>query len=526
MASTALRLGPWPSGLAQRDFSTAPYATPPTALRFVTNLDVTDTGTLVARPGCRKCGSSTMYTDLSTNGLFSLLGSVDLTTSIKYAVIATHDGGSPGTTKVYSTIKPHDTTQYTVAPGGSLSGIYASLFQYNNLIYFVGAPGGGTGQSRTSMTAGTWTAVGTMPKGELSFVVRERAFVIDKAANRMYWSKATDPTTWAAPDGGFVDINPGDGQMINDVVVVNSQLYIFKRNKTFLFTFTSDPAIDGQLTLISNLIGAYSATLWTGGIFIVNDRSVYRMTNNVFTDIAVNEDWRGNMALDYVPNAVIGLENDKLIVGPSFTGSSQVFSHVSMNLHTGAWSLRAYQNADGTFTSAAAPSTKQIGWSDTDTTLSMGGRGVLYGHGTRVLSMVRTAYAFSDDKLDVDGNGTTISPQYALITPPATGGEYDTWKRLHWLDARVNNTLSGGDNPAALELRSGPALTTDQTVSIPAGTYGGKVPVRSMRFRALSIAVNKPIKNLGALASSTTGNFMVWEILAHASSHGRQVNTS
>jgi len=519
-----MRMGPWPGGVALRDFVPAPYNVPPGELRFLQNMDVGDSGALSARPGCRRCGSATMYTDLSSSGLFTLLGSVDETSALRYAVIATHNAGTPGTTTVYYTKKPHDSTAFSVAPGGTLSGIYTTLFQYNTLLYFVGAvTNGGTGQSRTAIGSGSWTAVATLPKGELSFVVRERVFIVDKMANRIYWSKATDPTVWAAPDGGFVDINPGDGQLINDVVVLNSQLYIFKRNKTYLFTFSTDPAIDGQLTLISSLIGAYSATPWTGGIYLVNDRSVYRLTNTNFTDLAVQVDLRGNMALEYIPGVLVNLEADRLVVGPapSFT---TVFTHAAMNLHTGAWSLRSYQKADGTFFSGAAPSTKQTQWRDTDTSINLGGSGVMYGHNTRVLSYTWTNYAFSDGRLDLDDGSTTVSPQYALITAPSTAGSYDTWKHMHSVYPRVGNTLSGGDNAVALEVRPAPALTAVQSVAVP--TVGGKTPVRGFRFRALSVALNKPIKNLGALDPVTTGNLFVWEMLCRASSHGRAVNTS
>ncbi len=491
-------MGPWPGGVNTLDFAAAPYNVPPTDLRFVQNLDVGNSGALSARPGCQRCGSATMYTDLSTNGLFTLLGSVDETTAIRYAVIATHNAGTPGTTTVYYTKKPHDSTAFSTSPGGTLSGIYGTLFQYNSKIYFVGATtNGGTGQSRTAIGSGTWTAVAALPKGDLSFVVRERAFVVDKMANRIYWSKATDPTVWAAPDGGFTDINPGDGQLINDVVVVNSQLYIFKRNKTYLFTFTSDPALDGQATLLSSLVGAYSAVAWTDGIYLVNDQSVYRLTNNIPTDIGTKVGLRGNMALEYVPGVLINLESDRLIVGPG-PSFSTVFTHASMNLHTGAWSYRIYQKSDGTFFSGAAPSTKQIQWRDTDTSLNMGGSGVMYGHGTRVLSFTWLNYAFSDGRLDVDDSSNTVSPQYAMITAPLVAGTYDTWKRMYYLN---------------------------ESVAVPAG-FGGKVAIRAFRFRAASVALSKPLKNLAALSPATNGTLLVWELLGRASTHGRGVNTS
>lgn len=531
MAGQLLRSGPWQLGLNNRDEQQhASDLVQPFELRFLMNLDVTDSGVLNSRLGCRKCGSTTMYTDISTTGKFSALGSVEVQAGKRHAVVACHDGGSPGTSTFRYTVNPADTAAgWLTPPGGTLAGKFSTLFQYNNLIYFVGTPGGGaTGQSRTAIDAGVWTAVAALPKGDLSFVIRERAFIIDKAANRLYWSKATDPATWAAPDGGFVDINPGDGQLINDAVVVTSQLYLFKRNKTFLFTFTSDPAIDGQLTLLSGTVGAYSAVSHPNGIFVVNDFSTYRLVNNFFADIGVKQDMLHTMSLNIVgdPGTLVNLENDTLIVGPVI--NPFIFTHAAMNMTTGAWSFRRYENATPAI-SSALPNSKAISWRDSTTGGSSGGAGNIYGSGTRILSFTRNQYVFGDAQstLDVDESGNTISPEYSLSTSEYTAGDYDVWKRLFWAGARVVLTKPTGDNAITLRPTVGPDLSTPQQTGQPLPTAtGGKVALKSFRFRSLAWQLVKSAKNLAALDPNTPSALTVKEIEARMGSFGRQVNVS
>lgn len=523
MTGTLVRSGPWPGGAEYRDQAYAGHLLDPGQLRFVKNLDITDVGTLQCRLGCRKTGGPALYTDLSSTGKLALLGSVD-TSDRQYAVIGSHNGLSPGTTVVRYTTDGMSNLDisWTVSPGGSLTGQFSTLFQYNGFVYAVAKPsGGGSGQRRADITSGAWSAVAALPAGDLAALIRDRAFVVDKAANRIYWSKATDPTVWAAPDGGFVDVDPGDGQTITDVVVVNSQMYIFKRNRTYLLTFTADPALDGQRTLINSGLGAYSAALYGDAIFVVNDRSVHRFVNGYFTDIGQRIDFPTYAGIDglQAPGTVVAIERDQLVVGP--VPANTLFTHYAMNLRTGAWSARFYDD------SLVAPSTKQIGWRDPS--FANGSAGVLYGHGTRVLSGTRTRNALGDPTgtLDINSSDQTISPEYSLTTPEATFGDYSTWKRAHYLVVRTDNQLVGGDNALTATVRLGPSTATDaQTpVAVPV-QYGGRLPLKSFRCRSFSARLAKASKNLGAANANSNHWLVVKEVEAYMSGYGRRVSVA
>lgn len=536
MPGTLVPQGPWPGGMALDTFTRSPYSAPPGSLRYVNNLDITDQGSLQPRPGIRKCGITAMYTNTRS---FELLGTLDGRSDIDAASSIAIIGVTRNTsqTDVYYTVAPHSTAgaNWPNVPGGPITGSFSTVVQYNNVVYFVPIEGGtGNGQSRTTMTVGAYTSVPAIPGGRFASVVRERMFVFNQLTNRMYWSKATDPTIWAAPDGGFTDINPGDGQFINSVVVVNSQIYIFKAKKTYLFTFTSDPAIDGQVTLISGAEGAFAATTYNNVIYAVNRKSVYRLQNTVTTPLATAQNFELNLLLGLSSFTSINVEGNYLVVGPFFPSSGQAYSHAAMNLNTGAWSLRSYQAALGTFPTQfldyMAPSGYAINWRDGSTSLptaAYGGTGNLYANGATLLYS-RTIFPVLGDSLDYDLTGHQVSPQYDVITQPFSSGQYDAWKRLHHLYAHLTNSLAVGDNPITLSTYPSPALTAAQTVNVP--TAGGKVPIRSYRFRATSFGLSKALKDLGAgldpRVPTNSSNLYVYDLEPHISSNGRVVNTS
>lgn len=537
MPGTLIPQGPWAAGLALDALVKSPYSAPPGSLRYVNNLDVTDQGTLQARPGLRRCGSTAMYAATTS---FSLLGSIDndaIAPSETVAVVAAYQ---PTSANLYYTFAPHSTASWSLVPGGAIAGPFSSIVKYNGILYIIPTNSVvGAGQSRTGLSAGVYTSVPTIPGGKFSAVVRERVFVFNTSTNRMYWSKATDPTIWAAPDGGFTDINPGDGQTITSIAVVNSQIYIFKEKKTYLFTFNSDPATDGQVTLISGADGAFAATVFNNAIYAVHRKGVYRLQNGVPTPLSTAQNFEQNLSLALNNTCSINVEGNYLVVGPVYTpsGVTQTYSHAAMNLNTGAWSLRSYQTATGAFPTTAteflAPNGYAINWRDDSTSLTLAaqaGAGNIYLSGTAgsALSYARTAFPTTGDALDYDINSRQVSPQYDLITQPYTAGQYDAWKRMHHVYAHLASSLPVGDNAITLSTYPSPALTVSQTATVPAA--GGRVPIKSYRFRATSLGLSKALKDLGAgvdpRVPSNSSTLYVFDLEPHVSSNGRVVSSA
>ena len=497
------RIGPWPSGVNLRDADLAPERMPADQLQFLLNLDPGGSGVLRARLGCRFAGSSTMYAIISGGAggpAFSLLGTYDQAFQ-SLALVSVYTGTTANTSSFFYSSKPDSTStgDWVAVPGGTLAGKFSTTVQYQGKLYLVPAAGSGgvagSGRFRTDPTTGSWTALATIPQGDTATMIRERLFVVDQVANRVYYSRATDPATWSAPDGGSFDVNPGDGQQIQAVAVVNSQLYVFKRSRTYLFTFSADPALDGQLTLISDQLGADDALTWENGIICVNSSGVYRLLNNYFSrmDELAPAGALGNNLAAVRPQVV--LEGDNLVVRTRLVTG---FSHLAMNLRTNAWSVRSYADAN------VVPASRWLGVSNPD-----GGANAqqwnLYGHNATVLRTTALGpleLSRTKSTLDTTQAGGIVSPRYSLLTSVMDGGNPTAHKSFRGLTALLRNQLAAGDAAVVCRVRAGimaqPADALDldlsvdrQTVSVPSGQWGGKIPLTQYRFLSTAWMLDK-----------------------------------
>lgn len=175
-----------------------------------------------------------------------------------------------------------------------------------------------------------------MPFGDLSFMFKDRMWIINKATNRCYYSKPTDPTGWnVGVDGsGFFDVNPGDGLSITDCIVSSNQMFIFKETGTWRFTFSSDPGVDGTLAVLSKDRGAFSATVYNNVPYIVGKQGVQKLINGFFIDVS-------QQIRDYNPffttDSIIDNFKNRLYVTLQSHATGQPHM-LTMNLISGAWS--------------------------------------------------------------------------------------------------------------------------------------------------------------------------------------------
>lgn len=511
---TMMTVGPWPGGLNRRDENNAQMTVGPKQLRWCLNLDVLDSGVLQSRLGCRKVLSTAPV--YGGTGL-SLIGSVvDGASKSLYAVVGKVINTPPIQTLFYYTRDPE------TSPGGwnlvasAQTGTFTDVVQYNNVLYFVQAVGGGgTAQSRTAISSGGWTAQPNIPKGDQTFVIRDRMFVVDWINNTVYWSKATDPTTWLAPDGGSVQINPGDGDIITKVVFINNSIYIFKRNKTYLFTFNTDPGVDGQVVPLSTVRGAHDALVYNNEIYLVNDQSVYKLVNNFFTDIAVLTNIYQDAGLDQLFDTQVRLfieAGNKLVVGPvNIILPGQLFTHYCMNLITGAWSTRRYD--DSAIMPQAKTQKKYLLWRDSQQAAGASTGNIYVSEaGSGLLCYTRfKAYNIADiqqNTLDLNSNEHTVSPEYSMVTNEIIPEDsYYEWKRCYFVNGRWYLNLDGFiDNAVNVDYRVGPDLyTTIQQVGLPLSSnfftieQEGKVPFSSFRFKSVAIGISKTSKDMGVI---------------------------
>lgn len=277
ISKRSVRLGPWTGGLNRRDVGNE---LKDNELALATNVIFRDDGTVQLRPP---------QVNFNTVGGLPSIGANEQLVARKilrgFYNIFKHD-----TVAINTTIYQFTSTStwnfagagLTAWTGGTLTGIFSDICFYNGFYYIINAPGGAVNGKKSASNGSAWTDVATIPKGTKCFIHKDRMWVWDATINRLYWSKATDPTTWSAPDGGFVDIGPNDGDVITAIVVQNNNFVIFKMNSTWQFSYSSDPGVDGFLQVVSPDTGAYEAITTRNSIYCAKQNGIYEYVNNRF----------------------------------------------------------------------------------------------------------------------------------------------------------------------------------------------------------------------------------------------------
>jgi len=125
--------------------------------------------------------------------------------------------------------------------------------------------------------------------------------------SRLYYSDPTDPNTWDV--SGFIDINPGDGQALVDIVVFNDNLVLFKDDSTYVLAFDVSPT-NATLRLISSTIGATRrrcVVLHEQTMYVYHEGNVYEVVNYDFSRL------NSKVIFAYDPGA-FGTLNDEVFI--------------------------------------------------------------------------------------------------------------------------------------------------------------------------------------------------------------------
>lgn len=164
-----------------------------------------------------------------------------------------------------------------------------SCVQYGGKVYFTSYSGNGGYWDFT-----TWTDDATIPKGHKIIAHKSRLWVVpgvNTPATQTSRLQFSDPivTTpvWTATN--IIDIFPGDGTNLVDVVVYNDDLMLFKEDSTYVYAFDLLPE-DGLIREVSNSIGAsnkHCVKEYQNSLFVYHESTVYEVQNYNF--IKINE---------------------------------------------------------------------------------------------------------------------------------------------------------------------------------------------------------------------------------------------
>lgn len=458
-AGTDIRIGPWPDGINLLDQEDQLRDT---QLAQCENFDVDNTGVLLPRRAFR-------YLSVGTAGHDKyLLGSVTLNSeSNPRGIVNSYDGA---TSNFYAVGSP---LVAPVAFTNNKAGLYKAVIPYQSKLWFVPAESGAIGQSTDPVATSAFTAVATMPYGDTAFVLKDRLFVVRKSSSELYFSKATDFTVWSAPDGGVIQVSPGDNNPITAVVVLNNQIVIFKRDSTYILSFSASPTGDGVLRQISADQGALDAITYNNEVYCYNSRSVFKFVNGFFQDIGLQLNLANAQTIDAIALADAPKIN---VVGKTLIFGS--FSNITyaMNLDTGAWSVYVMSSTEQFY---ALRSTAIF-------SRSTAGTAILFGGGkpgkTDIFYFLaqRPEYA----ALDLSEDNELYIPGYVYKTKHYDFDDSETWKRLHsWHMDLVGNVHVDG-HAATWINRGSTNLTTRDAKDLIGQSVVGEM--KSFRFKTVA----------------------------------------
>lgn len=174
-----------------------------------------------------------------------------------------------------------------------------SMAQYNDQVYLLSKPNATSSLAKWSPLGGfvavspanLHTMMGTDKGGGSLTIFKERLFIVpgkDKVNNtaRLIFSDAGFPETYTATTQ-FVDVHPGDGQKLIDLISYEDNLVLFKNDSTYVMSYTSRPT-DAELLNINTNIGTTQRNCvvsYENSVFVYHEGWVYEMVNYDFKRI-------------------------------------------------------------------------------------------------------------------------------------------------------------------------------------------------------------------------------------------------
>lgn len=429
MPGQPLRLGPFVGGI---NSSSDPTAVADSELIDCLNLELDIDGSLVSRPpiqtGTDMSGTWTERILLLGVGIFS---------GVNY-LIGTNTNGlfyfSSGSWVQIDTV-----FQAT------------SMVQYNNQVYFLAKPNNAgrllakwspTGGYATVSPANLSTMMGADTGGGALTIFKERLFIVPgrlktNNQNRLIFSDAGNPEAYAATTQ-FIDVHPGDGQQLIDLITYDDNLVLFKNDSTYVLSYTSKPS-DAELLNINTTIGATQERCvvpYENSLFIYHEGDIYEMVNYDFNrmNVKVPFFYDSTAPSTRAEEVFLSRFGDRLVV--------RYFNRIYVfGLRTRTWSR--WESADSELHNfgpmVAMPSNVVQDTND------------VYYAGSAILSnervyIMKDGYSSSDSEKKAS---TPVTINCSIMTKNYDLANSYQFKKLNWWGADVvtSNNVTGTANP-------------------------------------------------------------------------------
>lgn len=297
MTIETLRLGPFSGGL---NTASDPVLVQDTELIDCLNFELDIDGSLVSRPAIQVAFQG------AQNERLLIFGSVVFSGTLY--LFATRNGGTY--------ISSNAGSSWTQLNPGGLSRECKTMEVYNSTVWLPATPLSANGGISWTPGGGA-VAVAAMPRAEKCIIHKNRLYLCPgntatSNASRLYFSTSADPTTW--PGANFIDVQPGDGDTLNNVAVYQDNLLLFKGESTHVLAYDLDP-VDAILREINPVVGS------DGSLGVVQyENTVYAMHRNKVYEIS-----NFNFAL---LNVKVPLQFDNAL--PAGTSSRYENQHLSV----------------------------------------------------------------------------------------------------------------------------------------------------------------------------------------------------
>lgn len=294
MPGSSVPLGPFTGGLNLVD---DPKLLADNELAVCQNFDVNPDGQLVVRSPLKLLSSIDVVDPASLPGsgvaAQYIIGTALQSDNVSRIYVWSYRDGF-----VYWQTGPSFVTPYNKQNGWPAGGNGApsKVVQYNNYAWLIPTTGTvAVAQGfQSDMTVGTngGATVPNMPMGSGAVIHKDRLFIFGPqnfntfvATSRVYYSTATDFTSWPALN--FFDINPGDGEGVTAAYATTDAIIFFKRHSTYILTFDTDPGL-GTLRRLDSAIGCTgpnAVAVYQNSIYFISEQSIYRIVGYNIVEI-------------------------------------------------------------------------------------------------------------------------------------------------------------------------------------------------------------------------------------------------
>lgn len=315
-----LSIGPFSGGINQ--FSDK-SAIADNELEDCINFDVDLDGSLKSRPPWSLLYGLATTVTIGFPSQYQIILGTYVYGGVRFILFHTRlDGAATGATvQIYWVDGPNAGTTINVGTG---DGYFTTSIRYEDVIYIIPSPNSSTGGYSYDLTTGTLTAIASMPKGNAAVVYKDTLYIgggNSTNKSRLRFSALATFTSW--PASNFFDINPGDGDTLQDFLIYQDNILLAKDNATYVLAYDTTPAqaVVKNINSAIGVKGPYCLVPYENSIFFLQYSTVYEMVNYDFTrvstkipfDLDANVQYNENMVAAWKFSVFLSLVGDRLI---------------------------------------------------------------------------------------------------------------------------------------------------------------------------------------------------------------------